>query len=105
MHAFTGKGNKKYTNAKSVTIKNVKKGKLSLANGKTFKIKAKVNKMQKGKKLMPKSHAPKLRYLTSDSNVATVNAKGKVTAKGSGTCTIYVFAHNGVSKQVQVTVK
>ena len=102
MHAYTGGGNKKYTNAKSVTVK---KKKVSLKKGKTYKIKAKVNKLKKGKRLMPKSHAPKLRYLTSDSSVATVNAKGKITAKGSGTCTITVFAHNGVSKNIKVTVK
>ena len=102
MHAYTGGGNKKYTNAKSVTVK---KKKVSLKKGKTYKIKAKVNKLKKSKRLMPKSHAPKLRYLTSDSSVATVNAKGKITAKGSGTCTITVFAHNGVSKNVKVTVK
>ena len=102
MHAYTGGGNKKYTNAKSVTVK---KKKISLKKGKTYKIKAKVNKLKKGKRLMPKSHAPKLRYLTSDSSVATVNSKGKITAKGSGTCTITVFAHNGVSKNVKVTVK
>ena len=102
MHAYTGGGNKKYTNAKSVTVK---KKKVSLKKGKTYKIKAKVNKLKKGKRLMPKGHAPKLRYLTSDSSVATVSKKGKITAKGSGTCTITVFAHNGVSKNIKVTVK
>ena len=105
MHAYTGNGTKKYTNAKSVTLKNVKKGKVSLKKGKTYKIKAKVNKQQKGKRLMPKSHAPKLRYLTSDSSVATVSKKGKITAKGSGTCNIIAYAHNGVSKNIKVTVK
>ena len=83
----------------------VKKTKVSLKKGKTYKIKAKVNKVKKNKKLMPKGHAPKLRYLTSDSKVATVSKKGKITAKGKGTCTITVFAHNGVSKNVKVTVK
>ena len=101
MHAYTGGGNKKYTNAKSVTVK---KKKVPLKKGKTYKIKAKVNKLKKSKRLMPKSHAPKLRYLTSDSKVATVSKKGKITAKGSGTCTITVFAHNGVSKSIKVTV-
>ena len=102
MHAYTGNGNKKYTNAKSVTVK---KAKVSLKKGKTYKIKAKVNKVKKNKKLMPKSHVAKLRYLTTDSNVATVSKSGKITAKGKGTCNIIVFAHNGVSKNVKVTVK
>ncbi len=39
------------------------------------------------------------------SKIATVTKSGKMTAKGSGTCYIYVFAHNGVSKSVKVTVK
>ena len=53
---------------------------------------------------MPKSHAPTLRYMTSNKKVATVNSSGKITAKGKGTCYIYVYAHNGVSKKVKVTV-
>ena len=104
MHAYTGGQTKNYTNAKSVTIKNVKKGKLSLKKGKTYTIKATVNKVNKKKKLMSKSHAPILRYMTSNSKVATVNSSGKITAKGKGTCYIYAYAHNGVSKSIKVTV-
>ena len=104
MHAFTGNGNKKYTNAKSVTVKKSAVT-LNLKKTKTHKIKAKVNKVKRGKRLMPKGHAPTLRYMTSDGAVATVNAKGKITAKGKGTCYITVYAHNGVSKKVKVTVK
>ena len=105
MHAYTGNGNKIETNAKSVTIKNVKKGKLSLKKGKTFKVKAKVNKVNKKKKMMSKNHAAKLRYLSSDKKVATVSKGGKIKAKDKGKCTVYVFAHNGVSKSIKVTVK
>jgi hypothetical protein len=101
MHAYTGGQTKNYTNAKSVTVN---KTKVSLKKGKTFKIKAKVKKLNKNKKLMPKSHAPTLRYLTSNNKVATVSKSGKITAKGKGSCVIYVFAHNGLSKQVKVTV-
>ena len=57
------------------------------------------------KKLMPTDHAPKLRYVTSNSKIATVTKSGKITAKGSGTCYIVAFAHNGVSKSIKVTVK
>ncbi len=101
-HAYTGNGTKNYTNAKSVTVN---KTKVTLKKGKTFKIKAKVNKVKKNKKLMPKSHAATLRYMTSNKKVATVNSSGKITAKGKGSCVVYVYAHNGVSKQVKVTVK
>ena len=102
MHAYTGNGTKNYTNAKSVSVN---KTKVTLKKGKTFKIKAKVKKVKKNKKLMPKSHAPTLRYMTTNKKVATVTKSGKITAKSKGICTVYVFAHNGVSKQIKVTVK
>ena len=102
IYAYTSNGTKEYTNAKSVTVK---KTKVSLKKGKTYKISAKVNKIKKGKKLMPKRYAAALRYMTSNSKVATVSKKGKITAKGKGTCDIYVYAHNGVHKQIEVTVK
>ena len=105
MHAYTGNGNKKYTNAGSVTIRNSNNGKLSLREGATFRIKAKVKKIEKNKKLMPKSHAPSLRYMTSNGKVATVNGSGKITAKSKGTCYVYVYAHNGVSKKMKITVR
>ena len=102
MHAYTGGYSNKYTNAKSVKVN---KKKVTLAQGKTFKIKASVKKLKKNRKLMPKSHAPKLRYMTSNKKIVTVTKSGKVTAKGSGKCSICVYAHNGVSKKVKVTVK
>ena len=34
-----------------------------------------------------------------------VTRGGKITARGKGTCTVYVFAHNGVRKAVKVTVR
>ena len=102
MHAYTGNGTRNYTNAKSVTVN---KTKVTLKKGKTFKIKAKVNKVNKKKKLMPKSHAPALRYMTTNKKVASASAGGKITAKGKGTCKVIAFAHNGVSKKVKVSVK
>ena len=101
VHVYTSGGTKNYTNPKSVTVK---KNSVSLKKGKTFKIKATVKKLKKGKKLPPTSHAAKLRYKSSNTKVATVNKKGKITAKGKGTCYIYVYAANGVYKKVKVTV-
>lgn len=102
IHAFTTGWTKTYTNPKSVTVK---KTKLTLTAGKTAKIKASVTKVKKGKKLIPMTHAPKLRYLSSDEEIATVDGSGKIEAKAAGVCKIYVFAANGVSKAVNVTVK
>ena len=102
IHSYTGNGTKKYTNAKSVSVN---KTKVTLKKGKTFKIKAKVTKVKKNKKLMPKSHAATLRYMSSNKKIATVTKSGKIKAKTKGTCYIYAYAHNGVSKRIKITVK
>ena len=101
VHAYTSGGNKNYTNPKGVTVKEES---VSLKSGKTCRIKASVKKLKKGKKLMPSSHAPKLRYLSSNKKVATVSSSGMITAKAKGSCKIYVFAVNGASKAIEVTV-
>ena len=100
--AYAGNGNKKYTNARSIKAK-VKT--VSLKAGKTYKIKAKVIKTSGRKKLMPKKYAGKLRYLSTDKNVATVTASGRIKARTSGSCSVYVFAHNGACRKIKVIVK
>ena len=102
MHAYTKGYTKRYTNAKSVKVK---KTKVSIKKGKTFKIKAKVKKLKKGKKLMPTKHELKLRYLSTDTSIATVSKKGKIRGVKAGTCYVYAYAHNGVFKKIKVTVK
>ena len=102
VHVFTSGGTKNYTNSKSVTVK---KTSVSLKAGKAYKIKATVNKLKKGKKLMPTNHAPKLRYVSSNKKIATVSKSGKITAKSKGSCKVYVIAVNGASKTIKVTVK
>jgi uncharacterized protein YjdB len=54
---------------------------------------------------VPTSHAPKLRYVSSNKKIATVSKTGKITAKSKGGCKVYVIAVNGASKAVKVTVK
>ena len=102
VHAYTSGGTKKYTNARSVTVK---KKSISLKRGKKYKIKAKVNKRFKKRKLMPAVHVPKVRYISSNKKIAKVSRYGTITAKKKGTCKIYVFAHNGVGKTIKVKVK
>ena len=67
----------------------------SLKKKKSFTIKA---------KLVPSGSDAKITYKSSNKKVATVNAKGKVTAKRSGTTIITVKAGN-IRRTCTVTVK
>ena len=102
VHAYTGGGNGRYTNPKSVKVK---KSKVTVKKNKTYKIKASVRKLRKGKKLINGRHARKLRYLSSNTSVATVTKYGKIKGVAPGTCDVYVLAVNGSYKKVAVTVK
>lgn len=99
-HFFTGNVRGKYTNPKSLTLS---KSALTLKKGKSDTIKGSVTKVKKGKKLAT-GHAAKLRYISNNPSVATVNAKGKVTAKAKGTAVIYAQTINGIWKTCKVTV-
>lgn len=99
LHTITGEYTKWKTNAKKVTVK---ASKVTLAIGKTSTIKASVKGVKSGRKVL--AHAKKLRYYSSDRNVATVTSAGKIKATGTGSCTVYVIANNGVRASVKVTV-
>ena len=101
IHAYTSGGDKEYTNPKRVMVK---KSTVSLKKGKTYKIKGTVTLLNRKKRIIASNHAPKLRYLSSNKTIASVSSSGKVTAKNKGSCTIYVYAANGVRKAVKVTV-
>ena len=102
VHAVTGGG--KYGNAKAVSVtqignkKNVSK--FTLKMGKTAQIKAK--EVKKDKKI---ERHRKLCYESSNTKVATVTPDGLIRATGKGTCTIWVYAQNGVYKALKITVK
>ena len=68
-------------------------------------IKAKISKIDKKKSLMKETHGAALRYCSSNSKIAKVSSKGKITAKAAGKCKVYVYAINGVRKTIRVTVK
>ena len=97
-----GRKNKDNTNAKSITIEQPK---VVLSVGATHVIKAKTNLVNKKKKQLGNSHAAEFRYASSNENIASVDAKGTVTAKRKGTCIIYVYSRNGLAKTVTVTVQ
>ena len=90
----------KRTNVKD--IKNVKSS-YTLNAGKKVGIRASGVKENKNKKLL--AHAAKFRYYSSDTTIVTVNKSGVITAKRSGSCTVYVVANNGLYKKIKITVK
>ena len=101
IHAIAGGYNKakKICNAKAVIVK---KPSVTLKVRRKSRIKARVVGVKKGYKVL--KHVARLRYYSSDKNVAKVNKKGRITAVAPGTCTIYVMANNGVYTTVTVTV-
>ena len=100
VHAIAGGYTDKATNPKAVTVK---ASSVTLAPGRSSKIKAKVTGVKAGRKVL--AHAALLRYYSSNRNVATVTRAGKIKATGVGRCTVYVVANNGVRARVKVTVK
>ena len=91
-----------YTNPKKITLK---KSSFTLQAGKTAQIQATVVLQDKTKQPLGDSHAPELRYASSNENVAKVSEDGFITAVSSGECTVYVYARNGLAKTVKVKVK
>ena len=94
----------KVTNVKKVTAKSGKKTvkKLSLKRKKKATLKATVTRQSKKLKL---ASYRKIRYESSNKKIATVTAKGKVTAKKKGSCYIYVYSQSGVYAKIKLTVK
>ena len=100
MHvATTGKG---YGATKKINIKNTS---ITLEKGKSTYIKASLVSTSKKYNKTMKEHSPYIRYISSAQAVATVNSKGKITARAKGTCYIYCYGVDGVSRKVKITVK
>ena len=96
VHICTAGG--KFGNSAAVKVN---KKKLRLKVKTTAKLKAKVK--NNGKVIVHKAKA--LSYESSKPKIAKVNKKGKVTAVAQGTCYVYVYAQNGISAKVKVTVE
>ena len=91
----------KVTNYKSVTTK-ASKNRVSIKRGSTFKLGAKA--VKQSVKLKIDGHRG-LRYVSTNTKVATVSTKGTIKGKSKGSCYVYVYAQNGVFKKIKVTVK
>lgn len=101
-HVVVGNDNGTYTNPKKLTVT---KKTVNLKVGKTYKIKSSVKKIKKGRKLLPKGHADKVRYMSYHPAVATVSKGGTIKAKAKGFCRVYVQAVNGMWQIIDVYVK
>ena len=82
---------------KSVAVTNLPAKQLTLKKGKSFTLKTKVS--VSGKKV-----SKAVTYKTSNKKVATVNAKGKITAKKKGTATITVYSKADKKKTCKIKV-
>lgn len=100
VHHYHKKNNDKSKWGNPTGIK-LSKNKLSIKKGKTAKLSAKA--LSSGKNLG--KHGKRIRYVVSNTKVASVSANGKVKGKKKGTCTVYVVAQSGLKKKVKVTVK
>ena len=101
IHAATKGG--KAGNPKSVKVsKSVIKAASKLTKGKTLALKA--TQIAAGNRLKIQNHTH-LRYESGDTKIATVSSKGVVKGTGKGKCIIYIYAQNGIAKEVKVTVK
>ncbi len=97
----TTAGSKKYTNYSKVSLKNVRMKTLILKKGKSFTLKTSLKKA--GKKKVMKYRG--LSYEIADTAIATVNSKGRITAKSAGKTRIYIYTQNGVSTCVTLLVR
>ena len=92
--------NTKHTNAKSVG--GVKPA-VTLKKGATLILKPSVTPVDPKKPVY--ANPAKFMYASNNKNVATVDAKGRITAVGKGTANIYTYASNGVKALTVVTVE
>ena len=99
IHFVTDVKGYKYGNPTKVALSSKK---CTLNKGKTFNLKNRVKVYSSQKVLL---HTDKVRYVSSDSRVAKVNSKGRITAEKAGRCNIYAIAQNGRAAKITVTVK
>ena len=95
VHIVTSGGKK--ASAKGIKFS---KAKATLKKGKTLNLKA---SEIKNKKPLPRCR--KVMFESDNVKIAAVTKQGKVTAKAKGKCTIYIYAQNGLYKQVKIVVK
>lgn len=102
VHTVTQGGAYEIAQSVSVTRIGNQKNTLEITMAKGQKAQITAKEVQKDHKI---KHHRKVCYESSDTEVATVTSKGCILAEGKGTCMIWVYAQNGVYKELTVTVK
>ena len=103
VHSVAGNTSYRSTNVKAVKAA---KHSITLKKGKSTVLRAAVTKYNSRKSLLDSTHCAKLRYLSADSSIASVNYNtGKITGKKAGTTTVYVLGVNGYRDKTKVTVR
>ena len=100
VHAVAGGYTNHECNTRSVTLN---KTRLTLKAGRSARLKATLKGVKSGMKVL--DHVRKVRWYSTNANVATVDANGRVKAVAKGSCTVYAIANNGVRNKAKVTVK
>ncbi len=100
-HIYTAGGNKDYSSPKKLVLN---KTKISIKAKKSFQLKVKITLIDAKKKLMTDTHAPAVRYISSDTSIAKVSKKGKIVGVAKGSCTVYAITQNGLRAAVEVKV-
>ena len=99
---IAGEDSTKYTNIRKIKTK---KTSYTLKKGGTVVLRPKAVLQDEHKKQLSAKHTREFRYLSSNKKIVAVTAGGKVKAKGTGNCTIYVFAKNGCKRKIKIKVK
>ena len=95
----------RYTNVSKVSIQSRTKAKTALRKlkaGKSYTIKA---RQTKASSRLTLKNCRGIKYETSNSKIAAVSSRGKITGKSRGVCYIYAYAQNGVYTRLKVTVR
>ena len=92
----------KVGNYKAVKLLKPKQKKISIKQGKSYKVSAK--SIAKSNALKVKKYR-KICYESTDEQIAQVDSKGKIKAKAKGTCYIYIYNQTGYYTALKVTVK
>ena len=99
-HIITGGYDDRYCNPKAIRLDRTR---LTLEVGRSRRVRASVEGARPDRAAL--RHVNTVRGYSSNANVATVSSRGRVKARGKGSCTIWAVANNGMRRGLKVRVK